>query len=137
MRQYYEKKQREKRMETELIAIQEDAVIANLSKCVSLIDDCTSAADVKKFVDAGLAAKVWATRQARGIEARNAAEGFALRAERRLGEILLEAEKHPGGRPTEKPVVRKRQVPKLSDIGNIEEPVLPLATLGRGVLGEG
>lgn len=114
---HYEKLRIKNRMDTELIEIREDIVISNLAKCVAMMRECATAEDAKKFIDLGFAAKVWATRQARGIEARNAAEEFVLRAERRLGEILLESAKHQGGRPADKPVTRKVQVSKLADIG--------------------
>ncbi len=100
-----------------LLVSRDDAVLANLNKCVELLDKCTNAEDAKKLMDIGVAAKVWAKRQKRGVDAQNSATEFVLHAKRKLGEILSETEKHPGGRPGAKPVDAKRQVSTLEDLG--------------------
>ena len=94
-----------------------DLITSNLARAITLLRECNSAEEAKKFVDMGHAAKVYAERQRLGVEAQNSAAMFVLRAKRRLGEILANVQLHTGGRPAGKPVDSERQVLKLSDFG--------------------
>jgi hypothetical protein len=107
----------EEGMKKDVAVVDRDTILTNLSKCVAMLRECISAEDAKKFVDVGVAAKVWAQRQKLGIEAKNSATEFVVRAERRLGEILRQTKRHQGGRPGKKPVTLQVQVSKLKEIG--------------------
>jgi hypothetical protein len=98
--------------------VERDSIIKNLEKCVVILERCTKAEDAKKLRDLGMAARVWAERQKLGTEAQNSATEFVLRAERRLGEILKQTERHQGGRPGRKPITDEVRVSKrLADLG--------------------
>jgi hypothetical protein len=104
-------------MNKDVAVVDRDTILTNLSKCVTMLRECVSAEDAKKFIDVGAAAKVWAQRQKLGIEAQNSATEFVVRAERRLGEILRQTKRNQGGRPGKKPVTLEVQVSKLNEIG--------------------
>ncbi|HUS10191.1 MAG TPA: hypothetical protein VMZ30_06975 [Pyrinomonadaceae bacterium] len=94
-------------MSKALVNVEKDTVITNLSKCVELLGKCTRVEEAKKLMDIGDVAKVWAERQKLGVEAQNSATEFVIRAERHIGELLKETERHQGGRPGKKPVTRR------------------------------
>jgi len=79
--------------------------IALLEQACQFLAECQDLDEVKDLRDKAEALRVFAKQQGDSQRAQNAAATIKLRAERRLGELLLEMPKDPGGRRSEKPVV--------------------------------
>lgn len=82
------------------------------------IEEARRVDEVKAIRDQAEAARAYAKQAKLGMEMVNAAAEIKLRAERRAGQILLEMDKHEGGRPSENPSSASRGfAPKLADLG--------------------
>lgn len=80
--------------------------------------EARSLQDVKAILDVAVAAKKYAEARKLGEEAVGYAQEIINRAVRRMGEMLAEAEKHVGGRPSEnRSQVVTGSTPRLADLG--------------------
>ena len=77
-----------------------DAPLARLELACRQLAEARSVDDARAIVDLAEAARVCARQARLGLEAQNDAAEIRLRAERRAGELLVEMQKHAGGRPS-------------------------------------
>lgn len=92
----------------------------DVERAAALLASCKNVETVKDLRDRAEAIQVWLRHQRASISAQNDAAEIALRAERRLGELLMAAPKAPPGRP-KKPGGENR---------SRSEPISTLADLG-------
>jgi site-specific DNA-methyltransferase (adenine-specific) len=71
--------------------------LMRLETARQLLAEVRSVDDARAIRDVAEAARVYARQARLGLEAQNDAAEIKLRAERKLGELLAEQEKHPGG----------------------------------------
>ena len=70
--------------------------------------------EVKAIHDVAEAARIYARQARLGLEAQNDAAEIRLRAERKLGELLADMDKHPGGN-----VNRSQRCDRLEQTGQV------------------
>lgn len=91
--------------------------IAKLDRARQLLAEVRTIDDAKNLADIAAAAELFARKQKLALDAQNDAAEIRIRAERKIGEFLREAELSKGGRPTK-------------ETGRVARPVIPtLSTL--------
>lgn len=89
------------------------------TQAAKMLAEADTIQKAKELKDLSITASDWARRKGLGEEAVRYARGYALDAERKMGEMLIETERDKGGRPTENrsPRVTGLSQPTLSDLG--------------------
>lgn len=106
--------------DSELIALahpKTDMVLFKLHQARKALAEAKTLSETKKILDVAAAAEVYINRQQLGEEAEQYAYSVKMEAKIRLGEMLIPAIQHQGGRPAE-------------NNGNLEEPFCRLEDLG-------
>jgi len=102
-----------------------DLVIAKLDLALLALCEATTIPDVKRCVDIGVTAEVWAKQQKLGDEITSYAHSFTMNAQRKLGEILKKTTLRAGEKGQFKKadstagtkVVPPANPPSLADLG--------------------
>jgi putative hemolysin len=74
------------------------------TKASLMLAEADTIQKAKELKNLALTAADWAKRKGMGEEAIQYCRGYALEAERKMGEMLEETERNPGGRHPRKPV---------------------------------
>ena len=83
-----------------------------------LLAEVRSVDDAKAIRDVAEAARIYARQARLGLEAQNDAAEIKLRAERKLGELLAQSERNPGGNANlSQPATGWNQPARLQDLG--------------------
>jgi N6-adenosine-specific RNA methylase IME4 len=88
-----------------------------MSHAEKLLAEATTVQKAKELKDLSLTAADWAKRKDLGEEAIRHARMYAFLAERRMGELLIQTERHPAGRPSRIGRGSRPIPPKLKDLG--------------------
>ena len=107
--------------------------LARLETTRQLLAEVRNLDDARAIHDVAEAARVYARQARLGLEAQNDAAEIKLRAERRLGELLAEQDKHRGGNVNSVPACdRLDQTGQVAGPGHFQEPVVTVAGDRRG-----
>src|ERR1700722_17379718 len=91
--------------------------LATLDRARLMLAEARTLPDLKKIRDIAEAAKAYARAEKMGIEAQNYAGEIVVEATRRMGELLLAAEKNPGARRYLKGTAKQAPPPTLEELG--------------------
>jgi hypothetical protein len=91
--------------------------IANLAAAVEWLAQAVSVVEVRTFRDKAEAVRVLARQRDLGREAENQAAELRIRADRRLGQLLLPLPKRHGARPSDRAELSESTPPTLADMG--------------------
>lgn len=96
-----------------------ELTLAKLDQARSLIAECRAIPDAKRLADVAKAAEVYARQAQLGEELEQYAREVRFRAERRIGEFLVESPKNPGvrGRFAGGSNENRLEVPTLKELG--------------------
>ena len=91
--------------------------LATLDRARLMLAEARTLPDLKKIRDIAEAAKAYARAEKMGIEAQNYAGEIVVEATRRMGELLLAAEKNSGARRYPKGTAKQAPPPTLEELG--------------------
>lgn len=95
----------------------EQNTLTIFTKAAQMLAECDTIQKAKELKDLAITAGEWARRRQAGQEAEQHCRSYALQAERRMGEMLDEAELRPGVKPQLIPSGHQFNQPSLKDLG--------------------